>query len=298
MPTLTHGQWSLSYPGTNITFGSATDAVFNEKTPIIGAADINTTDTDYQDRDGLTAGVDIRRKSTITFELGARSTDSGSVRQQLAAFSAAWRADTVRRTAGAVATLQCCYDGVVTTFLGRPRRYEQDTSEAMVGYSTATCEFDVLDAVAYQTSTATSVTINFAPPPIYGGFVAPIVTPLTTVGGSANNTALMITSAMNAYSVVTIFGPITNPSISVLDVFTFTFNTTLAYDQSIVIDTRPNARTVLRNDGVSVAGLLTRDSTRMVKASIPKGNHGVRFSGIDASGSSYATISWAETVSL
>ena len=92
-----------------------------------------------------------------------------------------------------------------------------------------------------------------------------------------------------------IHGPITNPWIAGPG-WRFDFLTTLAYDQTLTVDTRPWAQTVLRNDGASLAGTLTRASTALSDARLlPGGGAWLTFGGIDGTGTATCSVSWRPT---
>ena len=66
----------------------------------------------------------------------------------------------------------------------------------------------------------------------------------------------------------------------------------LAFDQSVTVDTRKF--TVLRNDGVSLAGTLARGA-RLSQARLKPGSSNVTFGGTDATGRATCLFTWHPT---
>jgi hypothetical protein len=98
---------------------------------------------------------------------------------------------------------------------------------------------------------------------------------------------------------VTIHGPITNPSVTITGLWTLALAATIAAGDVVTIDTRPWARTVLRNGSAtaSLAGSLTRTSARLSGASIPPGTYECVLRGTDGTGTASASVTWRETYS-
>src|SRR5690606_34404251 len=128
-------------------------------------------------------------------------------------------------------------------------------------------------------------------PPPSGGFVTPFVFPLTTTAAQQIPGQMTSGGLVETWPVVTINGPVQRPKVELTDLWFVELDANLAGDQSVTIDTRPWARTVLRNDGASLAGKLTRRSARLSKATIPPGSQfQVRFSGTDLTGTASMSL--------
>lgn len=289
-------EWTLSYPGTSYTWGYPWGEVINLTAPDLGVADIRADDADQPRRDGRLFGFDYRSGLTITFELGL-STRAGELaaRDLAETLRRAWRADPVRSSPGAVASLTARHVGRERVTYGRPRRCGTVDQAAPQGYIAAVADFVTVDDLWYS-PTVESQTITIAPP-LGGGLTGSLASPLSSTGSSDRSLAVTVGGAMPAWPVITIYGPITNPVVELVGLWKFELLTTLAYDRSITIDTRPWARSVLLNGGGSAAGALSRRSPRLVDAGIPPGTYEAVLRGVDETGSARATVAWQETYS-
>ena len=286
-------QWRLIYSGADYTFGTPDLPVFNHKTPEIGTADIRTADADRPRADGRAFGVDYFGGQTVSFDLGVRGYTDAEVRAETAGLQQLWRADVVRRTPGAVAELHTRYAGRDRVVYGRPRRFAPDYSDAAVNHLVSVlADFACVDDVFYG---PTDESLSFGiVPPSGGGLVAPLAAPLSTTLSSDRSQGIHVETELPAWTVVDLFGPVTNPVITFGTLVTFEFRGSLAYDGVLSIDTRPWKRSVLRN-GVSVAGKLR--GTRLGNAALPAGDYEVGFRGTDPTGTASVRVSWRPTFS-
>lgn len=284
-------QWSVVYPGAEFTFGTGETPVFNITTPDLGDIDVRTSDTERARTDGVSFGTDFRGGRTIGFDLGIKGETEDVIRDAEAALSRTWRADVVRSTPGAVAELRSRYRDRERVVFGRPRRYAPDLSNAKFGLGLVSADFQCADDKWYSVDESV-VSVNLVPAP-GGGLVAPLASPLSTTESSDRSVGLRVTSDLPVWPTFEIHGPITNPVIEVVGVLRMELRTTLAYDETLVIDTAPWGRSVLVGGG-SRAGALTRTSTRLSKASIPPGNYELALRGEDATGTASATVRWRD----
>lgn len=279
--------WTLAYPGLALPFGSVASGLVFDTAPEIGAPEITTDDAQRPRSDGVAFGVDYHSGLTITFALTVSGTDTADARARLATLKQAWRADVVRSTPGAVATLTA--DTGRLTF-GRPRRFASGDELLPFGISAVTADFATADTLWYGEEHA--VTVHFAPDP-GGGLIAPLAAPLTTTATSDRSSVLTVAGEAETWPVFEIAGPITNPSIEVVGLFRMDFLLTLAYDETLVVDSRPFARSILRN-GASVAGALTHTSTRLSKAALPPGVHELVLRGTSEPATAKVTARWRD----
>lgn len=279
--------WHLSYGSTNFAFGTiASKFVFpQDGPPAISNVTIDDEDATRPRGDGTLFGQDYHSGTTITFDIevnGADETESWSLYQQL---MNAWRADSVRSVAGATATLTS-HTGRIT--YGRPRRIQPKLDLTPFGITAVTCDFETADDLWYGPSQFATVKLV---PDLGGGLVAPLASPLSTTATSDRSQTFEVDGLLPVWPVITINGPIANPSIEVVGVFKMTFNTTLAYDQKLVIDTRPWARSIKRNSA-SIAGTLDPRTNRLSEAAIPPGTYNLSLRGTSATGTPQAQLTW------
>lgn len=287
---LVDGQWRLVYPGTDLVFGDG-DPYVIAPVPELGSVEPEVQDTPYPSADGTRFGRDYRPGRTVTFEFGVNKYAEVDGADAHGTLAKAWRADAIRTTPGAVAELHVRRAGRERVAYGRPRRFASAFHEAVwSGYSLATADFVASDDLWYDASESV-MTLGLVPTD-QGGFITPFVFPLTSTAASGSPAGQVQSGGLvETWPVVTFQGPVQRPSIELTGLWKFELDANIAFDQSVTIDTRPWARTVLRSDGASLAGKLTRKSARLSKATIPPGeSFQVRFTGTDLTGTASMSL--------
>lgn len=282
--------WHLTYGNTDFAFGTVDSKfVFPQSAPPeISAADIKNDDTDTPRGDGLLFGRDFRGGQTITINAEVvADTEVGSL-TLLQRFANAWRADSVRDTPGAMAQLTS-HTG--RTVFGRPRRFQQKLDLLPFGVTAVACDFAAVDDLWYGPPQVAEVRLAPAPG---GGLVAPLAAPLSTTSSSDRSQSFTVGGLMPIWPTITISGPITSPSIEVVGQFRMDFvGLNLSASETLTIDTRPWARTVMRN-GASVAGRRDPRTSRLSEASVPPGTHELALRGTSATGTPRALVTWRD----
>lgn len=284
-------EWTLSYPGTSLTFGPPNLPIVNLLAPDLGSAELHTDDTDRPRSDGLAFGQDFRGGRLIGFELGVFGDNETEARETLDDLASAWRGDTVRTTPGAMAQLQTRNVGRERVMFGRPRRFALLEEDIHQGVVLVSADFTAADDLFYEAEEQ-SETI-FLVPQASGGLITPLISPLTTTAESNRSRLVRVGGQVPTYPVFTIQGPITNPAIEVVNEWSMTFLTSLASDQALIVDTRPWARTARVGNG-SRAGTLTHTSRRIATATLSPGDHEVALRGIDATGTASLQVTWRD----
>lgn len=286
---MSHGQWRLLYPGADYTFGTGDLPVFNRTPPEIGSLDIRTSDVDRPRSDGRAFGVDYLGGQTLSFHLGVRATSDAEVRAETAKLRNLWRADVVRLTPGAVAELHAEYAGRTRIVYGRPRRFDPDFSDSAVNNLVdVLADFACVDDVYYGAEEGGTTVALVSEPS--GGLLAPLASPLGTTRTSDRSVSIDVETELPAWPIIEIEGPITQPVIEVVGVWRMEIRTSLAEDQTLVIDTRPWVRSILRNGSASLAGSLR--GTRLTDAGLPPGRHEIALRGQDSTGTAIARVRW------
>lgn len=287
--------WRLVYAGTDYTFGSASHDVFNVTAPDLGDVALRTADADRPRSDGVGFGVDFRGSRTIGFDLGVWGSSETAIRSSMGVLARAWRADAVRSVPGAVAELHSLYRGQERVVFGRPRRFAPVLAEARTGlYGAATADFICADDLFYSASeNVAQVSIS---PAGGGGLIAPLASPLATTASSDRSVGMTVSGELPVWPVIEVAGPVVNPTVEVVGVLRLEFALTLAYDQTLVVDTRPWARSMLVN-GASAAGAISRTSTRLLAASVPPGRYELALRGVSESGNATARVRWRDAFS-
>lgn len=332
-------------PDGVILFGSQTSRYPFDKAPEIGDADRENQDSSLPGIDGNFFGVDTTAGQTVAFGLNAVGDTDDEAETLYAAFRRAWRADTIRATPGAVATLTA--PSGRSTF-GRPRRITPAYMPIGSGAIGITADFATQDDRWYgpekrlsvplrlsqaggfvfrQYDVGTGLTLVENPPgsglyltsgleeaPPGSGLYSPdglvesppgsglyattsqptvaegLKFPLVARGYTTSANTFTVLGDVDTWPVVTIKGPILNPTVEVAGCFKFSAKTSLQYDETLRIDTRPGRQTVLRTGSKLAA--LTRTSTLLAAASLPPGSHTLTLSGSSATGSPTAQIAW------
>lgn len=279
--------WHLQYGTTDFAFGTiASKYVFpQDGPPQISNSDISTDDASRPRGDGVLFGQDYRNGTTITFDVSVSGDNEDEANSLLQTFSTAWRADEVRSTPGAMALLTT-HTG--RSAFGRPRRFQPKYDLTPFGLTAVTCDFATADDIWYGPEDIATVKLI---PDVGGGLVAPLAAPLSTTASSDRSQTFTVGGSLPTWPVITITGPLTNPVIEVVGLFTLSFNLSLAADQVLVIDTRPWARTIQRN-GANVAGTLRATTSRLSDAAIPPGRYDLSLRGASATGTPQAQIAW------
>lgn len=235
--------------------------------------------------DSIHMGRDFRSPPTWVLSLAVGHGPQPEVMQQLSQVARAWR--NAPRGPGEESILRFGIGGQIRRMYGRARNFHPEPEDLFaLGQLLATAEFHPWESVQYG-DTATSVTLGL----IYqgdGGLVSPLVSPLTTTASTPRQGLLNVAGDAPTPVEVTFKGPVINPSVSSSG-WEIALNSTLAYDQSVTIDTRLG--TVLRSDGASLAGALSR-RTYLPDARLEPGAREIIYRGTDATGTSTCTVAY------
>lgn len=279
-------------------FGGENDAVVVQP----GGFDPGTTDWRVQDQDspsgdGVTFGRDLLSGPTWAWTLLTNQYTAADALDSLEAMAALWQGNVNRSVPGAVSVLRYNIGGRTRCVYGRPRRWGMSvTPNLWGGVTPVVADFRCVDALHYDDALRTvNVGVVVGDGASLGGMEAPLVEPLSTVGGGAREGVVdAVGGSAPAPFIALIRGPITNPWIEGPG-WRFDFLTTLASDQTLTVDTRPWAKTALRQDGASLAGTLTRASTALSDARLLPGGAWLNFGGIDGTSTATCVVSWRPT---
>lgn len=280
--------WEMTYPGTRLVFGSVAPGLVLTDAPEVGPVVIEADDVGRPRGDGVAFGADFFGGRTVTFDVAVIGGDEVTGRALLEGLQRAWRGDAVRVRPGAVASLTSPSG---RTVFGRPRRFVSDDSLSLSGVATVIADFVTADSVWYS-GVEHVATVLLVPDP-GGGLIAPLAAPLTTTATSDRSQVFTVGGSMPTQPVFEIQGPITNPVVEIVGLCSLEFRLSLAYDEVLVVDTRPWARSVMVGSG-SYAGALTRGSTRLSDVVVPPGVYELALRGVSAPGSASATVRWRE----
>lgn len=273
--------------------------VFGDLTPIqVDDVDIGDADTRVGDRDnpsggGQQFGLDYRDGRTISMELWTDTTTAADARSAWSTLRRVWSADTTRATSRAVIPLRMRMPGSDTVRVyGRPRRLTPATQRMRdAGLVDLIGTFQTADRLFYA-DVAHSVTLTLVTTG-GGGITWPVEWPITWAPGGIRQDTIINRGEAATWPVITIRGPVAQPSIELVGTGRrLRLDTTLAFDRTITIDTHPWARTILRDDGVSLAGSARGASSADFQ--VPVGQTFFAYRGTDMSGQSSCTIEWRD----
>lgn len=289
-PVLAVGQFDLD----GYTFGGDADPV----TVVPGGFDPGVTgwrtqDTENPVGDSIMFGRDRLTPGTWGFTLMSNEDDGPAALDAMEDMAEAWRADDIRTTPGLVKPMRYNLGNGTRRVYGRPRRWSPSITPLLwQGVAPIVADFSLAHTEFYDdVQRVYDISIL---PGSSTGLVGPITGPLSTVmGGERAQSIADIGGRAPAPFVAVIHGPITNPWLEE-DGWRLDLELTLNYDQYAVIDTRPWANTVTRDDGASLAGTLGRSSL-LSECRLKPGGANLRFGGTDATGTSYVSVAWRPT---
>lgn len=294
-PVLSSGQYSIGVSGSAsaFVFGRGANNIQIQNTAT-DTGTVTVQDQAVTGHDGMLFGVDTLPGMVVTQTGMAYTTPAtgASALDSYSALAGAWNDPTIRLANNAVAVLRALYPGstVVRRTYGRGRKILPTYGQVYQGVVPFTSQFQSADNTWYS-DTASSLTLTQVPS--MKGTLTPPLTPPYQLSASTNyqQNTLVNTGSLPTWPVITVTGPITNPGI----IFTNTpvsigYTGTLGPSDTLVIDTRPWARTAILNGSTSVAGLLSGNP--MINLQVQPGATVVRFTGQDFTGRSTVVITW------
>ncbi|MCS3426739.1 hypothetical protein M2388_000383 [Leucobacter aridicollis] len=172
--------------------------------------------------------------------------------------------------------------------LGMPVELDPNEEYRLFDTNRAVLSFECVDDLWYGPEEQT--TIRFVPP-VSGGLTFPAEAPFTFDSGPAvRNASVQVTGDVSTWPVFEIKGPVTNPEVDIVGVGKLIFSVSLAYDQTLRVDTRPWARWVKR-DGAAFPGALSSAGARLSDVSLAPGTYQVLLRGYDPTGTAELRVS-------
>jgi len=277
------GPWRLVYPGQDVTFTDES-GIYLRKPPEVADYDISTDDADNSRADASQAGQDFHGGRTIGLTFGVLGRTEAEMRSRASKLAMLWDAAAVRTRPGELAEL--ISDGGRSAF-GRPRKIAPSDVFPEANMQTVEAQFRQFDKLWYGPEDSLEVSLALTQS---GGFVFPLKFPMVTRGSTTAQNTFVVDGDQPTWPVITIRGPILDPTVEVAGLFRFTAASSLRADEWITIDTRPGRRAVTRNG--DRIGSLTRTSSLLTAAALPPGPHTLTLTGSSASGVPTAQIAW------
>lgn len=283
-----------------VVFGTQDTGYLTLTRPQTEAGDMRTGDRDRPQEDGRVFGRDWKGAKTLVFEIGVltdRLSGSNGVYRTnldyLDALEVLWDDDQWREDPSAMAVLRSCQAGQTWRAYGRPRRFEAvEDIRTQQGYSTVLADFPMIDNQWYS-DVEHSVDIMIGAPS-EGGMSAPMTAPLATVAVTGGVGAVNIGGSTATWPVVTFYGPITKPRLTVGGLI-IGLDMEVPAGEAVTYDPTPWTRHVYRHsDRTGVGGSVAMVTPRMPNAKIRPGQYEATLSGMDPSGSARARVTWRD----
>jgi len=285
---LAQGQFSVG----GVVFGRGCPVEVADFLP--GSPDATDADTTRPRGDGTVFGIDRHAGPVHTWELNTSGAYTAA--ECLAAWqdlASVWFDPALRSRPRAVTELRArVYGGEEVIAYGRPRALDPVATQLIrAGVVEFSADFRSVDTSFYATAPEQPLVLGLVAPG-GGGVTWPVTWPITWGSAPGERRDALTNPGPNpVWPVITISGPVSTPSIGIVGTTVLvTLQTTLAADQSVTIDPRPWAGTVLRSDGASLRGQLS--GSRLSDLRIPTGTHFINFRGTDPTGTARASVSW------
>lgn len=293
-PTLISGQYSIGQDGGNnaIVYGRST--TIDVSSTVIDSGSMATQDQPVVGHDGQLFGVDTLPGMVVTQTGQVRTPGNGPVAMDTYSLLAGiWNDPLVRLVPGKVQVLRSLYPGSSAgrRTYGRGRKIAPVLGLVNQGLVPWTAQFQSADSIWY-TETEFSTVMTTVPTFLGTGLIPPATPPYQLSAQTAFQANTIVnTGSAPTWPVITFHGPVSFPSLTYVAVpVIIGYNGILGSSDTLVIDTRPWARTVLLNGTASVPGKLTGDP--MIALQAQPGTTLMQYKGQDAAGTSTCTIRW------
>ncbi len=264
-----------------------------------GGPEIENGDVALPGQDCTAFGSDYHSGRTLTFELFT----AADARAAVQALEARWTTPQLRLEPRRVVPLRMRLPGGPPVLVyGRPRRFEVTAASLRrAGRIELLADFRCADSLFYDDSAGErSVSLSLTAPD-GAGITWPLHWPLAGApagapAGERQDTAQVGGSAP-AWPLIDFRGPVTQPQLTVQDTgLSLRLDATLAPGETVTVDTRPWARTALRQDGASLSGYLR--GAALADLQLPVGSTLLHYGRTDLSGQSSCTVRWRDAHNL
>lgn len=290
--------------GELITLGDSNSAFCSVRFDGIGSSELRTSEIEMSAEDGIQFGFEYLGKRPWTISGAVKSGsnpyiggDSSSAWDNLSRLMRAWDYNSARHKARSVVPLWFKRPGRETMLVyGRPDRIDPDVSHSHAGYVTYQASFRQSDPKFYS-ATEQEITLPIATPYVggllYNATQDGLILPFMTSEMTERQGVIEQFGDIDAPLIIKFNGQVTNPTLRLLnsdgsDRWKIKLQTSIGSSQSVTIDTRLWRRTVLRNDGASLAGAVR--GPRLAQLVAPPGTSELVYSGASEGGSSTCSI--------
>jgi len=286
MATLQNKQFQLG----NVQWGKGLPIFIEEGGFDPGTAEPRVQEAPRPMGDGILFGVDYIDPPTWAWTVGLNAESEEEALALLAPLTTAWRNNAGRAISGNSIPLRYNLAGRTRRVYGRPRHISAPKMDTRidVGYAQSVLDFKCEDHLSYD-DVEQSVILTLVNTSA-GGWVFPNTFPIFTQGSGTRQGVISVDGDAPAHFTATFEAPngLSNPAL-VGAGWAFDIAATIPAGMSVTVDTR--TATVLRSDGASLAGALSRRS-RIGKARLKGGGQELVFTGVDPSVSARCTVRW------
>jgi hypothetical protein len=271
-------------------FGIGLDVSVNDGGWVPGESEWSVQDTVSQTRGTTLFGRDIQTAGTWSWALHTDQEEEDSALRVAGEFRSAWGAPARGHwEPGEVTTLRYRLSGRTRRIYGRPRRFSQAPSNLMIsGNIPLNADFKLADYRTYDDDLSSTV-ISWAADGS-GGMKFPLTFPIHSLPSGTDQGSILVGGNAPTYPVITFNGPVTTPTL-VTDGWKLTLDTSIPSGLSVTLDLRPWHLTVIRSDGISLAGKLGRKQW-LEDMFFSPGGHDIAFRGASSAGGASCLVSW------
>lgn len=295
-PALSFGRYSI---GKDLSGGDAAALVYGQGSGSLQVVNmaIQTGAIASQDQsligaDGMQFGIDAQAGMVIT-QTGFAYTSPATGVAAMDAYSVLagkWNDQAVRLSNSSLQVLRASYpfSSVIRRAYGRGRQIQPALGQVFQGMVPWTAQFQAADNNWYS-DTEQSVVVGI-PPSLRGSFRFPATPPYTYAQSKTATGSLTVGGVVPTWPRILITGPVSAPSVTFTGSgLTIGYNGILNLGQTLLIDTRPWARTALAAGANAASGLT---GTSLVNLKLQTGTQQFQYTGTDWTGASFCTIFW------
>lgn len=286
MAVLSDGQFEID----GVPFGGVWDSIKVVKVEPPEAS-WGTNDTDNAFRPSTFMGADLLRPGDWQFEMRTDAYTMDDAKTAADHLAASWLRGG-RRQPGSLSVLRYRMGNRTRLAYGRGREFHHKFDQwSYSGTSPIVASFQMASPFFYDDGER-SVKLGYTPP-VTGGLVAPLSSPLTSFGTGATFQGGVIDNVGGSAPtpiVVHIYGPTQNVIIRGSG-WSIDYSAPIAADEIVTIDTQFGVTMAYNNFGRVVNGNLSW-RTNLTKALLSPGAAEITYQGFDMTNTSYAVVRW------
>lgn len=252
-------------------------------------------------------GTDWQQATTWAWTMHVDEEREKEALATLTELALAWKARGIRRTPNKVVPLRYALGGRTRVIYGRPGNFGPAVNNTLLsGTATIVADFECADGVTYSDEEFGEI-LGITPASV-GGVASPAKSPFSSMQTAAPLPGIITVGGDEPTPLTVRFdgpsvGSATGYKLDIDDgTLVVGYDNAIAYDQSVTVDPRPWMASVTRgskdpnvfSEAVSVAGGLSVDTPTLVDVVLAPGQHVLRFTAADTSGTASCAVTWRE----